>query len=387
MTSKPNYTQLKFKLYSSEFEFRSAKNPDDLRGDGVHFLTVDECREIKARAWFEVMMPMLADTDGEAVFISTPQGHDWFHHLYQLGQDPLQSDYWSFNAPSTINPYLPLSFIEEMRSKMPDDKFEQEILAIFKANQATVFKRVNECIRNPKKVINGNSYQEDPIPGHYYVLAWDPAKHTDFSVITIIDCNNGRLVGFDRDNQTDYRIQIVRVLLLALKYNRASIVMDATGVGDPLLEQIREADFAVDGIVWTNPKKKEMVERLQLATEHHQISLPNIAVMISEIRAYGYKISGSGNIVYGAPDSQEEGIKIHDDCVSSLMMGVHSMASAGAIPVAASGRRSAPVQSQPKDDEDDDKDDDKDEEEQGRDEGIHRQANLSRLLVGLGGLR
>jgi len=378
MVSKPNYTQLKFKLYSSEFEFRSAKNPDDLRGDGVHFLTMDECRDIKARAWFEVMMPMLTDTDGEAVFISTPQGHDWFYHLYQLGQDPLQKEYWSFNAPSMINPYLPLSFIEEMRSKMPEDKFEQEILAIFKPDQATVFKRVNECIRNPKKVIQGNSYQEDPIPGHFYILGWDPAKHTDFSVITVLDCNTGHLVAFDRDNQTDYRIQIIRVLAIALKYNRASIVMDATGVGDPLLEQIREADFTVEGVVWTNPKKKEMVERLQLATEHQQISLPNIAVMLQEIRAYSYKISASGNIIYGAPDSQEEGVKIHDDCVSSLMMAVHSMSHAGAIAVATSGSGSRSRRTE---------NDDESREEQGHNDDVHRQANLSRLLQGLGGLR
>lgn len=380
MTSRPNYTSLSFKLYSSEFEFRSAKNPDDLRGDGVHRMTIDECREIKARAWFEVMMPMLGDTDGTAVFISTPQGHDWFHHLYQMGQDPLQKDWWSFNASSYINPYLDRAFIEEMKRTMPEDKFEQEILAIFKANQATVFKRVDTCIRNPKKVIQGNSYQEDPIPGHYYILSWDPAKHTDFSVITVLDCNNGRLVAFDRDNQTDYRWQLIRVLAIALKYNKAAIVMDATGVGDPLLEQIREADFTVDGIVWTNPKKKEMVERLQLATEHQQISLPNIAIMISEMRAYGYKISGAGNIIYGAPDNQEEGLKIHDDCVSSLMMAVHSMGSAGAIPVAVSGAsaRSRPIEV----------DEDSDEEEQEeRDSSHHRQADLSRLLQTLGGIR
>jgi len=371
MTSPPNYTNLRFKLYSSEFEFRSAKDPDSLRGDGVHYLTMDECREIRARAWFEVLMPMMTDTDGEATFISTPQGHDWFHQLYQYGKDPLEKEYWSFSAPSMINPYLPLSFIEEMRSKLTEDKFAQEILARFLKNAATVFKRIDSCIRDPKKVIHGNSYAEDPIPGHYYILGWDPAKHRDFSVITILDCNTNRLVAFDRDNKTDYRLQIIRVLALALKYNRAVISMDATGVGDPLLEQIRDADFSVDGVVWTNIKKREMVERLQLATEHQQISLPNIAILISELRAYGYKITGSGNIVYGAPENQDEGMEIHDDCVSSLMMAVNSMSKAGGIGVAVSGggtRRTddnaGPV----------------------RIDDTHRQANLGRLLQGLGGM-
>lgn len=333
MTAKPNYTNLKFKLYSSDFEFRSAKNPDDLRGDGVHHLTVDECREIKARAWYEVMMPMLADTDGTAVFISTPQGHDWFYHLYQLGQDPLEKEYWSFSAPSMINPYLSKAFIEEMRNKLPEETFEQEILAAFRADAATVFKRVDGCIRNPHTTIDGNSYQEDPIPGHHYVMGWDPAKHQDFSVIVIMDCNTGHIVAFDRDNKTDYRIQILRVMALAYKYNRASVVMDATGVGDPLLERLQEADLTVEGVVWTNPRKREMVERLQLAIEHVQISYPNISIMISELKAYGYKITASRNIVYGAPDSQEEGVKITDDIVSALMLCVYGAGLGGEIAI------------------------------------------------------
>jgi len=110
---------------------------------------------------------------------------------------------------------------------------------------------------------------------------------------------------------------------------------------------------------------------LQLATEHQQISLPNISVIISEMRAYGYEITGSGNIVYGAPKNQEEGMEIHDDCVSSLMMAVHSMASAAMIPVATSGARKSPPRGN---------------EEQEQPEDTHRQANLGRLLQTLGGM-
>jgi Terminase RNaseH-like domain len=314
----------------------------------------------------------MADTDGTAVFISTPQGHDWFHHIYMMGQDQLEKDYWSFSAPSTINPYLDHAFIEEMRRTMPEDKFRQEILAVFLANASTVFKRIDGCIRNPEKIIYGNSYQEEPIPGHYYILGWDPAKHHDFSVIIVLDCNTNRLVAFDRDQHTDYRLQIIRVLALAFKYNKAVIVMDATGVGDPLLEQLRESGLTVEGIVWTAPKKREMVERLQLATEHQQIDIPNIVILVSELQAYGYKITSSGAIVYGAPENQDEGIEIHDDCVSSLMMAVHSMSSASGIPVALSGVRSSRTEDKS--------------EERPFDDG-HRQANLGRLLQSLGGLR
>jgi len=352
MTGRPNYTDLSFKLYSSEFEFRSAKEPDNLRGDGVHHLTIDECRDIKARAWTEVMAPMLADTDGTAVFISTPQGHDWFHQIYMMGQDPLEREYWSFSAPSYINPYLDRAYIEEMRRTLPEDKFAQEILAQFLKDAATVFKRVDGCIENPGKVIYGNSYQEDPIPGHHYLLSWDPAKRSDFSAIGVLDCNTGRLVAFDRDNQTEYSVQIIRVLALAFKYNRASIVMDATR-DDAILERLQESGLAVDGIYWTNPLKRAMVERLQLAIEHRQISFPNIAIMISELKAYGYKVTASRNIVYGAPDTQEDGVQVHDDTVSMLMMAVHNANLAREIPFIRSGGTDSTAIPEPRSFEDD----------------------------------
>ena len=310
LVKKPNYTKLRLDyLNGSVAEFRSAEKYDNLRGDGIHNLVMDECRDIASKAWQEVLMPTLADTDGTAMFISTPRGRDWFHDLYMLGQDPLEKDYWSFSAPSMINPYLDLAFIEEMRRKLPADVFRQEILAVFLEDAATVFKRVDSCI---------DGELEEPKAGHTYVIGWDPAKHTDFSVVIILDCNTGHMVGFDRDNQTDYRIQLLRVIALAYKYNQASVCMDATGVGDPLLERLQEAGLTCEGYVFTNASKKEMVERLQLAIEHRQITYPNIEIMINELKEFGYKITASRNIVYSAPDGK------HDDTVSALGLAVYA---------------------------------------------------------------
>lgn len=308
MTAKPNYTKLSFKLFHSEFEFRSAERPDNLRGDSPHYMTLDECRDIPMRAWFEVLMPMLSATDGEATFISTPRGHDWFYQLYQKGQDPLEREYDSFSLPSMINPYVSREFIAEMRRTLPEDMFAQEILAEFLEDAATVFKRVDSCI-------SGDF--EEPIPGHTYILGWDPAKHQDFSVIIILDCNTGHVVWMDRDNRTDYRIQLLRVIALAHKYNGATVIMDATGVGDPLLEQLRAADLVVEGFVFTNASKKELVERLQIAIEHHQISYPRCEVLLQELKAFGYTITASRNVVYSAPEGQ------HDDVVMALGLAVY----------------------------------------------------------------
>jgi hypothetical protein len=89
------------------------------------------------------------------------------------------------------------------------------------------------------------SYQEDPIPGHAYTLTWDPAKRPDFSVITVVDRDTGRVAVFDHGNLSEYRSQVIRVLSLASKYNKASIVIDPTGIGSPLVEEIRALGVAV----------------------------------------------------------------------------------------------------------------------------------------------
>lgn len=310
MTSRPNYTKLQFKLFSSEFEFRSAEIPDNLRSGSPHYMTLDECRDIPMRAWFEILMPMLSATDGEATFISTPRGRDWFWQLYMKGQDALEKEYDSFSLPSMINPYVSPEFIAEMQRTLPEDMFRQEILAEFLEDGATVFKRVDSCV--------GGDFEE-PRPGHTYILGWDPAKHQDFSVIIVLDVTTGHVVWMDRDNKTDYRIQLLRVIALAHKYNQASVIMDAThgSVGDPLLERLQEAGLMVEGFVFTNPSKKALVEGLQLAIEHRQISYPKIEVLISELKSFGYTITASRNVVYSAPEG------MHDDTVMALGLAVY----------------------------------------------------------------
>lgn len=63
-----------------------ADNPDALRGlyfDGVVF---DEYAQMRPRVWSEVVRPALADRQGWATFIGTPQGHNHFWDLYQQAQ-------------------------------------------------------------------------------------------------------------------------------------------------------------------------------------------------------------------------------------------------------------------------------------------------------------
>jgi phage terminase large subunit-like protein len=84
--------------------FKSADNPDSLRSEGLDFLWVDEGGQIKEEAWNLALRPALMDKKGRAIFTGTPKGKNWYYRLYSRGQDPLQTDYKSWNYPSVNNP-------------------------------------------------------------------------------------------------------------------------------------------------------------------------------------------------------------------------------------------------------------------------------------------
>lgn len=113
-------------------DFWTLENPMKC-GRSNHYarVVIDEAahaRHLKD-AWEQSIIWTLADLDGDAWFISTPKGINYFHHLYRLGAtDPA---WMSQTAPSTENPYLPPGWMEEQRSKMPELVFAQEVLAQF----------------------------------------------------------------------------------------------------------------------------------------------------------------------------------------------------------------------------------------------------------------
>jgi len=87
-------------------EFRSAEIPDNLRGEGVDDLVVDECGLITEEVWIEILRPALMDSEGSADLIGTPKGTNWFHVLWMQGLDGLAEDIKSFRFSSYDNPYI-----------------------------------------------------------------------------------------------------------------------------------------------------------------------------------------------------------------------------------------------------------------------------------------
>jgi len=327
LASEPNKSELRLELINeSAVEFRSTERFDNLRGDGIHFLVMDEAARVAQEAWEAALRPALSDTNGRAIFISTPLGRNWFYRLFLRGLDETQDVYRSFTFPTWANPYIGRADIEEARRTLPVDVFRQEYEAEFLEESAGVFRTVDAC-----------TYGElqEPVPGRPYKLSWDPAKHADFSVLMILDMEERHVVAFERFSGVDYVAQAQRVRNLSELYNNASVIMDCTGVGDPLLDMVRSLGIHATGYTFTNQTKANLIENLTVELEHERITFPNIPVLVEELKSFEYHLTPSGNYIYSAPDN------LHDDCVMALALLAWSVKEGASIPFLVS--RTAPV--------------------------------------------
>jgi predicted phage terminase large subunit-like protein len=113
-------------------DFWTLENPMKC-GRGNHYarVVIDEAAHARhlQDAWEKTILWTLADLNGDAFFISTPNGINHFADLYRKAEtDP---EWVSHTAPSFENPYLPDGWMEEQRSTMPALVFAQEVLAEF----------------------------------------------------------------------------------------------------------------------------------------------------------------------------------------------------------------------------------------------------------------
>ena len=125
-----NETELTLELINgSEISLRGADNYDSLRGVGLNFLVLDEVADIDSEAWFEVLRPTLSDTGGDALFLGTPKGYNWFKDLYDNAKT--KKGWVSFQYTTIDGGNVPQDEVEQARQDLDERTFKQEYEATF----------------------------------------------------------------------------------------------------------------------------------------------------------------------------------------------------------------------------------------------------------------
>jgi len=164
-------------------QFRTAEEPDSLRGEGIDFVVFDEAAHVDGldEMWEQCVRPSLMDSRGDAWFISTPYGFNYFNALFQRGFH--ESDWANFQFPTSANPHIDPAEIEALRRSLPALVARQEIDAEFVQLAGALFKRQNIRVL------------EAAPPGVTWVRAWDLA----FTEKTTSDYTAGIKMGLTND--------------------------------------------------------------------------------------------------------------------------------------------------------------------------------------------
>lgn len=112
--------------------FKSGENWQDMRGETLDGMVIDEYRQQHPDMWPMVLRSMLARRRGWAEFLSTPNGHEHFYDLFTMAQNDPTGEWAAFHAPSTEAWWWTPEEIASARATMSEAVFAQEIMAEFR---------------------------------------------------------------------------------------------------------------------------------------------------------------------------------------------------------------------------------------------------------------
>jgi hypothetical protein len=277
-----------------QIEFFTGERLDNLRGRKFHLVIIDEASFIPdlENGWNNSIRPTLTDFKGKAVFLSTPKGKNFFYSLFMKAGE---NDWASFKFTSYDNPHIDPKEIDDARMQLPEVVFEQEYMANPAENSANPFgsKFIRACIK--------------PISNQQIVaFGIDLAKSVDHTAIIGLD-NSGNVAYFDRF-QMDWHNTKENIKRLP----RSPILIDSTGVGDPITEDLKREGIMIEGLKFTSQSKQQLMEGLATAIQQGKIGFPD-GVIVKELEIFEYIFSSHG-VRYSAPSG------FHDDCVMALAL-------------------------------------------------------------------
>ncbi|MGY4540059.1 hypothetical protein ACVW0P_004501 [Mucilaginibacter sp. UYNi724] len=278
-------------------QFYSGEATDTIRGNTISLAIVDEAAFYKdlEQSYTEHISPTLARHNGDIIFLSSPKGRGYFHSLYTkglTGEDGYQS--WHFTCYD--NPHLSLKYIEQKKKELPIAIFEQEYLALEMANADNPFGTDNinnniiESLSNKPSVVFGVD------------IARGKGENGDWTVIVGLD-QNSNMSYFERFQSPYWQIKerIKALPAYTLK------VIDSTGIGDPIEEELSMTVSNLQGFKFTSTSKPQLMVQLIKDVEQGTIKYNQDAA--NEMHTFEYTYSSStGHLKYSASKNFKDDI-------------------------------------------------------------------------------
>lgn len=218
--------------WGSSVEVRSAEHPDSLVGEGLDFVIMAEAAKLKLSHWEKFIRPTLSDKRGSAVFVSTPEGFNWFYDIYLRGQSesPEYKDWWSYKSPTWENDVIfPGGAndpeIIEVKGTLSREVFDQEYGAEFTSFAGRIYSEFDEAYH----VVHNYKFN----PNWSNFCAWDFGFRNPFCNLHIqMDPGENLYVWFEYYERNMTSTEHARRLKSIIQWRVDNSFHDPSGVED-----------------------------------------------------------------------------------------------------------------------------------------------------------
>jgi hypothetical protein len=296
--------------------FIGAEDYDKHRGTNPFDVVFDEFSEQPEEIWTAIFQPVLMENGGTATFVFTPKGKNHSWKLLQMAKDnPLW--FWSVKPVQETDVFTQED-LEEIKRNTPQALYKQEYECEFVEGAGQFFRRIRQNVYDTSR----------PLPDQGdFQLGVDLAKYQDWTVITPFNLNFFIAYPQDRFNQVDWALQKARIEVAARKHssidgNQSALVWpDATGIGDPIVEDLKSRGLRIggengEGFKFTEHSRTNLLNNLAILLEQDKIKIPNDEGLIGELESFRYELTDRGRIKVTVPSN------MHDDRVMSLALSV-----------------------------------------------------------------
>lgn len=287
---------------------RSGHVGRSLRGQGATHVVVDEAAFVPESLITEIVMPMMATTNGQLTLISTPCGMNHFWRFFKMGELGLHG-VWSRSAPSSESPFVVEEFLAIQRELISPRAFRVEYEAAFTDSAGRIFRTeaINNCLVSDLP----------PLEGAAVCIGVDWGRHADYTVAIAVTGTRQQCQILDlvRFTELPFSTQADRVLEFIQQFSGCRVLCDSTGAGDPLLDELQRCcrDATIVGQHFTAPFKAGLIDNLAWVIDRGSLKMKPHPELIKELQHFELTTKDNHQLYGGVAG-------VHDDMVIALAL-------------------------------------------------------------------
>jgi phage FluMu gp28-like protein len=300
-------------------------NPERIRGYDASDIYLDEAAHfLNDEPVMQVLKPMLISRKGTFTVVSTPfgkRGLFWEQYRDAIQRKDSDHDVKAYDFyPSTINPLVTQQDLARERENLTEMEFKQEYRGEFIEQVDVCFplELIAGCVNSDLELFDEGDTSKS------YFMGIDLAKQRDETVVIILEeiSETGGLIvrHISAWSKMNYTEQIARIGQLSKSFSINNSAVDQTGVGEAVLENLKNVLPSVEGVTFTQQIKVKLIDSLRMLLEQKKLVLPNDSKLIMQMNGLRYTFSSVGNIIFHVPETNQP----HDDYIWALALAVYA---------------------------------------------------------------